>query len=215
MTPSLVLDATDANSYNTSTTQWYDLSGNNYHVNKSNLTWSSSGSGSYYYNNVSTDFYVPELATSTMKTIEMWVKVSAFNSGMFFGFCSYDVWTGDGHIGYNSGNSDVYGISSTPVNSIGILNNLKHFVFVMSSTNYTLNKIYINGVSQVLSQQLSIQNTNSVSLNNGCGRISGLRNSTGFSSMNFDLSTFIIYPFEVSSASITQKFNQEKSKYGL
>lgn len=212
---SLELDATDTRSYNESPTQWYDLSGNNYHVAKTNLTRSSSGIGSYEYNYDSTDFYVPEISSSTMITVEMWVKISAFNGGMFFGFLTHDVWTSNGRIGYNTAAGDLYGISSSTVNSLGVLNNWKHFVFVMSNTDYTQNKIYINGVSQTLSQQSGQQNTNNVSFNNGYGRISGWRNDTGYNGMNFSLRKFTIHPYEVSSASVSQIYNQEKSKYGL
>jgi hypothetical protein len=215
LSPSLVLDASNPASYNASTSQWHDLSGNDNHVSKTNLTWSSSSGGSYLFNNDPTDFYVPEIANSTVITVEMWVKVYSFNNSMFFGFHTYDVWTNGGNLGYNSGASDVYGISASTVNNLGILNNWKHIVFVMSSSNYTTNKIYVNGVAQTLTQILGSQNTNVVNFNNGNGRISGWRNSTSFSGMNYDISKFNIYPFEVTSASITEIYNQEKSKFGL
>lgn len=217
LSPSLALDASNPSSYNASTTQWLDLSGNSNHVSKTNLTWSSSNGGSYLFNNDSTDFYVPEIAESTVITVEMWVKVYEFNDSMLFGFDIYDIWTRDGNLGFNSGASDLYGISTSTVNSLGIINNWKHIVFIMRSSDYTSNKIYVNGVVQTLASQLTSgsQDTSAVNFNDGYGRISGWKRSTGFSSMKYEISKFFIYPLELTPASITEKYNLEKSKFGL
>ena len=68
---------------------------------------------------------------------------------MIFGFNLYDVWTQNGAMGFNTASSDQYGISSTQVTNLGLLNQWKHYVFEMrSDVSYTNNKIYINSQYQ-------------------------------------------------------------------
>ena len=86
------------------------------------------------------DFSVPNVGTTL--SIEMWVRSKSFViNGMFLGFNIYDVWTGNGGLGYNTGASDVYGLTSTQVANLGLLNQWKHYVFEMrSDVPYTIIK---------------------------------------------------------------------------
>ena len=61
---------------------------------------------------------------------------------MYFGFNVYDALINNGSVGFNTANSDQYGISSTKVNYLGIQGTWKHLVFVMYAGSKTNNKIY-------------------------------------------------------------------------
>ena len=151
----LWLDANDKTSYPGSGTVWRDISlgGNNGTlINGPTFDSANGGSLSFDGSNDYADFFAPSLGTTT--TVEMWVNLGAsYTNKMFFGWLRYDVWCGSGNLGYNTANTDVYGISSATVSSLGLVNNWKHYVFEMrSDVSYTNNKIYVNGEEQSLSQ---------------------------------------------------------------
>ena len=146
----------------------------------------------------------------------MWVKLGAGYSGkMFFGWLTYDVWCGSGHLGYNTGNGDIYGISSSTISSLGLVNNWKHYVFEMrSDVSYTNNKIYINTISQTISQQSSSENAGGRTFNSGNGRISGWRNDTNYP-IPMNCSSFKVYNRALSSIEVTQNYNALRGRFGL
>jgi len=134
---------------------------------------------------------------------------------MFFGFRQYDVWCGDGHLGFNTAQGDVHGISSTDVTNLGLVNNWKHYIFEMrSDVSYSNNKIYINGVSQTLSQQRSSEIASRRNFNSGNGRISGWLNGTGYH-MPMNLGVFKIYNRALTASEIQQNYNTLKPRFGL
>ena len=153
----LYLDAANNKSYVSGSTSWLDLTPNQ--SNSGSLTngptFNTGSGGNIVFDGTNDyiDFYASSLGTTT--TVELWAKLGAGYSGtMVFGFWIYDVWTYNSTLGFNTGNGDVYGISSATVSSLGLVNNWKHYVFEMrSDVSYTNNKIYINSVSQTLSQQ--------------------------------------------------------------
>jgi hypothetical protein len=213
----LCLDAGNSKSYPGSGTVWTDLSGNGNNgtlVNGVGYSGSNLGSLVFDGSNDYADFFAPSLGTTT--TVEMWVNLGASYSGkMFFGWLLYDVWCGSGNLGYNTANGDVYGISSSTVSSLGLVNNWKHYVFEMrSDVSYTNNKIYINTISQTLSQQLSTENAGNRTFNSGNGRISGWRTDTLYP-IPMNCSSFRVYNRALSAAEITQNFNALRSRYGL
>ncbi len=169
-----------------------------------------------YYNGTSsglTNFSFDVNGTTTI-TIEMWVKWNASMNGMFLGFNTYDVWTYNGGLGYNSGNSDLYGISATQATNLGLLGNWRHYIFVMNSGSYLNNKIYINGVSQTMTQIAASQLVSSVNFNSGLGTIGQWRASTSFPNQMY-VSKFKLYNRELTPAEITAKFNKDKARHGL
>ena len=215
----LYYDAANPVSYPGTGTTWTDLSLSRRSGTLVNgPTYSPNDLGSIVFDG--TNDYVDfstSLGSSTTVTIEMWAKIGAGYSGrMFFGFLIYDVWCGSGHLGYNTGASDVYGISSTTVSSLGLVNNWKHYTFEMrSDVSYTNNKIYINGVSQTLSQQSGGENTGNRNFNSGTGRIAvWASNISGFC-MPMNCATFKIYNRALTQEEITQNFNAQRSRYGL
>lgn len=212
------LDAGQSTSYPGSGSTWYDLSGNGNNVSINNMTYSASiGGGSMQFTNGSNSFAqfsVPISSASTI-TVEMWVKASSLNNGMFFGFLLYDVWTSGGGLGFNTSAGDLFGISASQVNALGIVNNWKHLVFVMNTGSYLSNKIYVNGVSQSLTQQAGTQNTSLANFNSGLGVISGWRNDASWRYITMNLATFKIYDKELTTTEIQAKYDSEKSRYGL
>ena len=159
------------------------------------------------------DFTSPNLSGTA--TIEMLCKIgSGYSDKMFFGWLAYDVWCGSGHLGYNTGNGDVYGISSSTVSSLGLVNNWKHYIFEMrSDVSYTNNKIYINGTSQTLSQQLSGEAPGNRNFNSGNGRIADWR-ITGYY-MPMDCAIFKVYNRALLAAEVRQNYLHYKTRFNL
>jgi hypothetical protein len=156
------------------------------------------------------------LGSTTTVTVEMWAKIgAAYTNKMFFGFLRYDVFCGSGHLGYNTSGGDVYGISSTTVSSLGLVNNWKHYMFEMrSDVSYTNNKIYINGVSQALSQQTGGETAGNRNFNSGQGRIAVWVQDAGYC-MPMNCAIFKIYDRALTQQEVTQNFNAQRSRYGL
>ena len=156
-------------------------------------------------------FNVPNYGTTL--TIEMWAKIKLFSGGMIFGFNLYDVWTTSGRMGFNTAQSDQYGLTSTQVTNLGLQNQWKHYVFEMrSDVAYTNNKIYINGQNQSLSQVAGTENTGNRNFNSGNGRISSWLFSDVFF-IPMDLAQFRIYNRALTSQEVLQNYNATKRRY--
>ena len=151
----------------------------------------------------------------TILSIELWAKIKLFNGGMIFGFNLYDVWTADGRIGFNTAQGDQYGISSTQVTNLGLLNQWKHYVFEMrSDVPYTNNKIYINSQNQSLSQLLGSEGSSNRNFNSGNGRISSWLADNNYY-IPMDLAQFRTYNRALTATEIVQNYNATKKRYGL
>jgi len=151
----------------------------------------------------------------TILSIELWAKIKLFNGGMIFGFNLYDVWTADGRIGFNTSQGDQYGISSTQVTNLGLLNQWKHYVFEMrSDVSYTNNKIYINSQNQSLSQLLGSEGSSNRNFNSGNGRISSWLADNNYY-IPMDLAQFRVYNRALTASEIVQNYNATKRRYGL
>ena len=214
----LYLDAANNKSYVSGSTSWLDLTPNQ--SNSGSLTngptFNTGSGGNIVFDGTNDyiDFYASSLGTTT--TVELWAKLGAGYSGtMVFGFWIYDVWTYNSTLGFNTGNGDVYGISSATVSSLGLVNNWKHYVFEMrSDVSYTNNKIYINSVSQTLSQQIGSEAAGNRHFNSGNGRLPGWRYTTGYL-MNISVASFKIYNRALTSTEILQNYNATKTRFGL
>jgi hypothetical protein len=150
-------------------------------------------------------------------TIEIWMKMKAFSAGhMPFGFYAYDVFAYQGALGFNTSIGDLYGLTSTQVTNLNLLNQWKHYIFEMrSDVVYTNNKIYVNGQIQTLSQVLGGGESISFrTFGNGSGKISGwLQNNNWHQPM--DLSQFKIYNRALTAQEILQNFNALRGRYGV
>ncbi len=81
-------------------------------------------------------------------TVEFWMYWDG-NLGDFpFSFDAYDLWFYSSYFGFNTFNTDVYGISSA-----GLSNKWVHVAAIFNNGDVTQNVLYINGVEQSLSQQ--------------------------------------------------------------
>ena len=122
---------------------------------------------------------------------------------MFFGFTTYDIYTAGNTLGFNTGNSDVYGISASQVEGLGLSSNYAHYAFVMTANGDipSSNKIYINSIPQTLGQQLST--TGKAPGFGSTMRISGWMNSTNYTN-NLSIGTFQMYNRELTQTEIRQ-----------
>jgi hypothetical protein len=216
----LYLDAKYKTSYPGTGTTWNNVSGVSGGTNTlvNGPVYSGTSGGTITFDGVDdyVDFNAPNLGTTT--TVEMWCKIGSGYSGkMFFGWNLYDVWCGGGNIGYNTAASDIYGISSSVVSSLGLVNNWKHYVFEMrSDVSYTNNKMYINGIPQTLSQQLGSESIPQRNFNNGNGRIGYWLSSGGGSFfMPMECAVFKVYNRALTQNEINQNFNATKSRFGI
>ncbi len=238
----LAFDAANPKSYVGSGTTWSDVSGKNsngqlsvkdYVYNVYDLlvedyvlpnsestkypTYNTSNLGSIVFDGIDDyfDFFAPNLGTTT--TVELWIKLgSSYREKIIFGWLYYCVWCQNGSIGYNTGNSDLYGISSTVVSNLGLTNKWAHYVFEMySNISYTNNKIYINGNLQTLSNQsTSTENSSNRNFNSGNGRICSWRTNMSYS-MPMNCSSIKIYNRALTAAEIQQNFNTTRGRYGI
>lgn len=160
------------------------------------------------------NFTAPNLGTTT--TVEMWAALGAGYSGkMPFGWFRYDVFCGSGGMGFNTGNSDMYGINSTAVSNLGLVGNPRHYVFEMrSDVSYINNKMYINSVSQSLSQQLGTELAGQRNFNSGVGRISAWTDTAGYD-MPMNWAIFKIYNRALTQAEINTNFNALRGRFGV
>ena len=214
---SLYFEASNPASFRAGTSTWYDLSGNNnFSTISGSPSFSTQNKGFFVLDGIDDyiDFYCPNLTTTA--TIEVWAKLrsNSIQSKMIMGWQYYDIYLYLG-IGFNTGNGDVYGVPEAQINSLGCIENWKHYVFEMrSDVSYTNNKIYINGQSQTLSQIVSTEAPGSRNFNSGNGRISSWRAQTNYV-INMDLGSFRIYNRSLSSAEILQNFNAGKQRFKI
>jgi hypothetical protein len=215
----LCLDAANSRSYPGSGTTWGDLSRNNNSGSLFNgITFSANNTGNLFFNGSSlqyVDFYVPNLGTTT--TVEIWCNIQNLTNTMVFGWNLYDVWTGatNNGLGYNTGAGDIYGISNTVTAALGCLNNWKQYVFEMrSNITYTNNKIYINAISQTLSQIQGTESAANRNFNSGLGRIGVWRYNTLYC-ITMNCASFKIYNRALTATEIQQNYNATKTRFGL
>jgi hypothetical protein len=179
------------------------------------VDYTSSEGGSLVFNGT-TNSHINFSASvgSTTTSVEMWVKLDASYSGnMLFGWLRYDVWCGGGDLAFNSAAGDRYGISSATVSSLGLVGNWKHYVFEMrSDVSYTNNKIYINGVSQTLSQQAGTENAANRTFNSGNGRIAGWLQDNSYR-MPMNCAAFKVYNRALTQEEIDAKYDEFSSRF--
>jgi len=187
-------------SYPRNGTTWYDLTGNSNGSLVNGLTFNSDDIFDGYLNFDGGDDYVQvnswdRSSTTNTYTIEMWARWRAGFSDMFMGFTTYDIWTSGGHLGFNTGQGDVYGISSTQVGNLGLVgtgeDNWHHYLFQFTNQVQN-NKIYIDTVEQTLSQQVGTTNLTSGRSFDSSFQIGSWNNSNGYF-FNGDVAIFRIY----------------------
>jgi hypothetical protein len=208
------LDAANIRSYAGSGITAYSLANNVLASLTNGVGFGTTGTNYFIFDGV--DDNIPFTLTNfgTTIAVEIWMKMKAFNGGMPFGFALYDVFAYNG-IGYNTANGDQYGLNTTQIANLGLLNQWKHYVFEMrSDVPYTNNKIYINGQSQTLSQVSNSESGGNRNFNSGNGRISCWLNDNGYH-QPMDISQFKIYNRALSATEIRQNFNATRKRYRI
>ncbi len=208
----LHLDAGNLASYKGTGTAWKDLSGNSADAVMSGITYNSSGSHFEFNGTTSYATFSANIGDPSVVSVEMWVKVISFG-GMLFGFTYYDAWTASSNLGYNTASGDQFGISSTQVSALGILSKWKHLVFIMNKGTTVGNKIYVNGVSQLMNNSTGAERANAV-YNSGEGRISSWGAGNNWP-MNMHLGNFRVYKRELTQLEISDNFEAQRSRFGL
>lgn len=207
----LYLDAGNTKSYPGSGTVWYDQKDHN-NVTLSSCTYNSSNNGSIVFDGSTSysDVYIPSL--TSIATVEMWMNFSPTGGEMPFGFLKYDIWY-NGNFGFNTYQSDIYGISSATISSLGIRGNWCHYVFEMrSDVSYTNNKMYINSVNQSLSQLSGTESPGNRNFNSGNARIGNSKNDIIYlATMN--LAVFRVYNRILTQDEVSQNYNALKSRF--
>jgi hypothetical protein len=184
-----------------------------------------SESGFIRFNGNSYVDFQTTVGNTTTVTVEAWVRLKpAYSGKMIFGWDQYDVYCASGHLGFNTNSSDLYGISTTQVAKLNLVDNWNHYVFEMKTgaalgtapNILSNNKIYINGNEQILSQQFptSTPSATTANFNSGQGRIGGFRAALNYI-MPMDMSVFRIYNRALTKDEIMKNYSVEKKRYEI
>jgi MSHA biogenesis protein MshQ len=139
---------------------------------------------------------LPVSTTSGDKTsISFWMYWDGSNSVMPLGWNRHDLWFYGGNFGFNSAAGDIYGVSSA-----GLANSWHHVSVVFTNNRMTSNKIYIDGVEQVLTQRRGSPNNTSAVVNPRL-RIGGWWANNGYRFRGI-LDEIKVYTGEISDAQV-------------
>ena len=94
-----------------------------------------------------------DLAPGAVNSVSFWMYWDGTSNGMPIGFGSHDLWFRGNAFGFNTFNSDVYGILSA-----GLENGWHHVAAVFTNGNVAANKLWCDGGPQGLSKQRSSPN---------------------------------------------------------
>jgi len=152
---------------------------------------------------------------STVATIEMWIKLaSGFGSRMLCGWPTYDIYTENNNIGFNTYNADVYGVPSAIVTSLGLVGTWAHYVFEMhTDVSYINNRIYINGVQQQLSQILATEDATKRTFSGGTFTLGG--GSANAYLMVMECAVCNVYNRTLTLQEVTQNFNGLRTRFAI
>ena len=193
------------------------------------------------------NFEAPNIdANTTTVTVEVLAQVHIdthiedTDGYMIFGWNKYAVWTGPviGNgtqiaLGFNTGNGDLYGLSSSRVEQLGINKDdgptdpdhdtlpgqWTHYIFEMrKDVSYTNNKIYINGNLQSALEVVRAGNgedsteRNFNPANYGQGRISGRRFDTNYR-IPMEISLFRVYNKALTQEEVTERYDAVSGRF--
>lgn len=147
------------------------------------------------------DVYDLPLSTNSgnKTSVSFWMYWDGTNNVMPMGFQFHDLWFNSGSFGFNSFNSDIYGISS---NNLAL--GWHHVTAIFTNNNITDNKLYINGVEQTLTQRRSFPNNNRAVVNSHL-RISGVWGNSGYR-FSGNIDELKVYDGEVSQSQVNTDY---------
>lgn len=156
----------EESSWNGTAGEILDSTGNGYHaqvlsnsIPESALPVLSGNPGTCNYasqNNGAINVIGLPLDTSTNSiktTVTFWMNWDGTNNAMPIGWDTHDIWLYNGSIGFNTGNGDIYGISSA-----GLANGWHHITVEFTNGSVTSNRMYVDGVEQTLTQRRNSPN---------------------------------------------------------
>jgi hypothetical protein len=211
----LALDAGNPLSYPGSGTTWRDLSGKQANVTLFNgPSFVNNGPGSYLLFDGSNDYgnttvAVNDTATGDKCCFECWCY-GPMNNGtmlMAWGTGVQDIFIFNGGIGFNTYNSDVYGIAAAP-----LVNKWNHFTINFYRGDYTQGSIYVNSIRQTLQFFNASQNTSNARFAGGVLQI-GAGGDGYFGNWRFN--SVRVYNKELSAQEVSQNYNATKTRFGL
>ena len=144
-------------------------------------------------------------ANGAKTTVMFWMYWDGTDDVMPFGWNKYDLWFNADSFGFNTSNSDVYGISSS-----GLANGWHHVTAVFTNGNYKTNTLYIDDVNQTLTKQLNNPGNDQYSYVNTSARIGGWRNTNGYR-FKGKLDELKIYNGELNASDIKTIYDNEKA----
>jgi len=200
----LALDAANRKSYNSGSTTWYDLSGNNKNfVLQNSPTYSTNNSGYFTFDGIDDNAYL--ISWSWPATASVSFFVYPINSvGSTYGRMM-STGNGDGfEIAIDTSNRVSY---YTPTNSwqnqiVTLNNNWNLLTFSQSGTSVT---VYKND---------TVAYTGSLTTTAGLTMYLGNR-YTGGEPSNVRISNFLVYNRTLTQADVTQNYNATKTRFGL
>lgn len=129
-------------------------------------------------------------------SVSFWMYWDGTNSVMPMGWIYHDLWLVGGSFGFNTANSDIYGISSA-----GLANGWHHIAAVFTNGDVTQNVLFIDGVKQSLSQRRSSP-TQSRAYVNSRLRLGGWHANTGYR-FSGAIDEFKLYHGTLTQAEVT------------
>ena len=211
------IDAANLRSYPGSGTTANTLSGTSNATLHNGVTITTEKGGTFNCDG-STDYIQTQIADpGNQATTEFWIKMD-LSSGANKMMCAwkyYSIYNQNGNLGFNTGNGDIYGLSSSDISTLGISNNWMHLVlFWNSNISYTNNKMYINGQLQTISQQQASESTGYRNFDSGNFGI-GCWNVAHSPSLNSppNLAIAKIYNRELSAEEVLQNYNALKGRF--
>ncbi|MGV8168987.1 MAG: right-handed parallel beta-helix repeat-containing protein [Candidatus Nanoarchaeia archaeon] len=150
-----------------------------------------------------------DASTENYTTVLFWMYWDGAVNEMPFGFTSYDIYATASCFGFNTGNSDVLGISNS-----GLSGRWVHVaaIFHNGVVNSTYNKIYINGTAQVITTCLGTSHNNRSA--STTAKISGWASNTLYK-FGGEIDELMIFNYDLSPAQIQEVYNAGLAGHGL
>jgi len=145
---------------------------------------------------------LPSLTSATNVTVELWAYYTGTNNMMAFGFNLYDLYHQGNALGFNTGNGDLWGVFDST--SGFSANKWHHVVAIFNNGNPQVNQLWIDGVSQTLTQIGGTTTTSGHTIS-AAAQISGLPAISGYTWVG-KLDEVAIYPAALTSTQILNDF---------
>lgn len=208
---SVALNAAVSKSYSGSGTTFYDLSGNNANGTLVNTPTFDNTKRVFTFDgsNEQINLTVNNVNTTAggFNTVMFYMYWTGGDSQFPMEFSSYRLWIYGGNWGFNTGNGDIYGITTAE-----LLNQWVHITAVFYNGAYTgNNKLYKNGVNHTLSQKRNSAQSATASTQVTVG---GYRANNSYA-FGGKIADFKIYNRKLTDEQILQNFRTTRKRFGL